>query len=90
MTIQNLPRDVRFRPENIILVGVITGPHEPSHTVNSYLTPLIIELQKAWTSVFSLATHLGIVITVKLALSCVARDIPASRKCLDFWDMVLH
>lgn len=53
LTIQNLPRKVRFKPKNIILVGVIPGPHEPSRTVNSYLTPLVIELQKAWTSGFS-------------------------------------
>lgn len=41
----------------------------------------MIELQKAWTSGFSLATHLGI---VKLALSCVACDIPASCKMSGF------
>ena len=84
LTIQNLPRDVRFKPENIVLVGVLPGPHEPSGTVNSYLTPLVIELQKAWASGFSLPTHLGIDITVKLALSCVACDIPASRKVSGF------
>ena len=84
MTIQNLPRDVRFKPENIIIVGIIPGPREPSRTVNSYLTPLVLELQKTWISGFSLPTHLGIDITVKLALSCVACDILASRKVSGF------
>lgn len=84
LTVQNLPRDVRFKPENIILVGVIPGPHEPSRTVNSYITPLVVELQKAWTSCFSIPTQLGINITVQLALSCVACDIPASRKVSGF------
>ena len=84
LTIQNLPRNVRFKPENVILVGVLPGPREPRRTVNSYLTPLVIELQKAWNSGFSLPTCLGVEITVKLALSCVACDIPASRKVSGF------
>ena len=88
LTIQNLPRDVRFKPENVILVGVLPGPREPRRTVNSYLTPLVIELQKAWNSGFSLPTCLGVEITVKLALSCVACDIPA--KFLDSWDILPH
>ena len=29
-TINNLPREVRFLPENIMVVGIIPGPHEPS------------------------------------------------------------
>ena len=47
LSIQNLPRDVCFRPENIILVGVLPGPKEPKKTINSYLTPLVVELQEA-------------------------------------------
>ena len=33
LVIQNLPRAVRFKPENIIIVGTIPGPHEPKLTV---------------------------------------------------------
>ena len=75
---------MRFKAENIILVGIMPGPHEPSYTINSYLTPLVLELQKAWTSGFNVATPLGIRVTVRLALSCVACDIPASRKVSRF------
>ena len=29
IAIQNLPREERYTPENVLLVGVIPGPHEP-------------------------------------------------------------
>ena len=36
----NLPRAERFKSENILLVGVIPGPHEPELTINTFLKPL--------------------------------------------------
>lgn len=39
IAIQNLPRNERYSSDNIILVGVIPGPHEPSKTMNGYLAP---------------------------------------------------
>lgn len=44
LTIMNLPRTVRYNQENVILVGLIPGPHEPSHDINTYLSPLVNEL----------------------------------------------
>ena len=37
----NLPRLVRFKRENIIIVGLIPGPSEPPGTINTYLSPLV-------------------------------------------------
>ena len=38
LVIQNLPRRLRFKPENIIIVGTIPGPREPScDELNPYL-----------------------------------------------------
>jgi len=79
LSIQNLPRDVRYRPENIILVGVLPGPKEPKKTINSYLTPLVTELQEAWEQGFNVMSPQGTSLLVKLTLSCVTCDIPASR-----------
>lgn len=31
LTVMNLPRHLRYKRQNIILVGIIPGPHEPSH-----------------------------------------------------------
>ena len=40
LTVMNLPRRVRFRQENVLLIGLIPGPREPKHDVNSILAPL--------------------------------------------------
>lgn len=47
----NLPRHVCFKRENILLVGLLTGPLEPTHNTNSYLKPLVAELGASWEGV---------------------------------------
>lgn len=84
MTVQNLPRNIRHKPENVILVGIMPGPKEASHNINSYLGPLVLELQQAWTEGFTVMSPHQIPVKVRLALSCIACDIPASRKVSGF------
>ena len=48
LVILNLPRSMRFKKENIILVGLMPGPHEPSLHINTYLDPLVQELNILW------------------------------------------
>ena len=84
MSIQNLPRHLRYKEENIILVDLIPGPSEPSLTINSYLTPLVQELKIAWETGFTVQTSSGSYITIRLVLTCVSCDIPASRKVCGF------
>lgn len=86
LTIQNLPRSERYKSQNVILVGVIPGPREPKLTTNSYLTPLVEELKEFWTGIALPVMIAGrkMNIFVRLALTCVARDIPASRKVCGF------
>ena len=44
VVIMNLPRTVRFKRQNVIVVGII-GPTEPDHDeLNNYLEPLVTEL----------------------------------------------
>lgn len=80
LTIQNLPRDQHYKPENILLVGVIPGPKEPKLTINSYITPLILEFREAWERGLQVIMKNNVSVCVKLALSCITCDIPASRK----------
>ena len=48
LSIVNLPRQERFRKENIILLGLIPSmEHEPS-CVNSFLYPIVEEFKKLW------------------------------------------
>ena len=82
LTIQNLPHNEHYKTENIILVGVIPGPTEPEKIINSYLKPLIYELNHAW--LHGVSSNDCIPINVKVALSCVTCDIPASRKVCGF------
>ena len=78
LVIMNLPRNERFKVENVILVGVIPGPHEPSGSINSYLSPLVDELLLLWEG-----CHVDSEI-VKVVLLCVASDLPAARKVSRF------
>ena len=47
MTIMNLPRNLRNKPENILLVGILPGPSEPSN-INGFLKPLVNKLNEFW------------------------------------------
>ena len=74
---------MRYRMENIIIVGIIPGPKEPKKHMNSFLSSLVCELQEAWETGFPVTVH-GCSINIKVALSCVACDIPATKKICGF------
>ena len=61
MSVLNLPRECRFKQENTILVGLIPGPHEPSHDINTFLKPLVEDLLKFWN---------GVIVLKKSAVHC--------------------
>ena len=78
MAVLNFPRSLRYRRENMILVGVIPGPHEPSLHINSFLEPLVQDLLKLWQGI-EMQTSEGAQI-VRAAVLCNSSDIPATRK----------
>ena len=47
----NRPREERFKPENVIIVGIIPGPKEPKGDINSFLNPLVDVLIDFWDGV---------------------------------------
>jgi hypothetical protein len=78
----NLPPDIRYKPENMFLAGIIPGPNSPPLTaLNHYLTPLIDDLLDFWApGVRFSRTHLhpsGRL--VRCALVAVICDLPAAR-----------
>ena len=86
LTIMNLPRSERFKQKNVLIVGVIPPfEHEPE-SMNTFLTPLVDELQEFWNPRVRLYTYRSpwFRLNYKAALMCVACDIPASRKCCGF------
>ena len=76
----NLPRSERYKRENVMLVGLVEG--EPKHDMNSVLKPAVNELLTLWIgSWFSQGIRK---IFVRVALLCVACDVPAARKVARF------
>jgi hypothetical protein len=77
LSINNLPRHLRYKPSNIILLGIIPGPREP-HDLNPFIAPIIDEFKEL--------QH-GIDIDgflVQAILSCTSNDNPAARKLCGF------
>ena len=72
----NLPRELRFKRENVMLIGLIEG--EPKHDLNSILKPAVDELLQLWKGIWISMKF------VRVALICVACDIPAARKIAGF------
>ena len=50
--ILNLPHNLIYKDNNVVIVGVIPGPKEPKHDVNSYLGPLVTELLELYSGVW--------------------------------------
>ena len=74
-----------FRDQNVILAGLVPGPAEPPIHMNSYLDPLVEDLQKLWTNgIEVLPPDCAHSVNIKAALICSACDIPACRKVLGF------
>lgn len=80
LTIMNLPRRLRFRQENVMLIGLIPGPKEPKRDINPFLVPLVKELMEFLHGVEIYIKSLSKAVLVRCALLCIACDIPASRK----------
>ncbi len=83
MVVNNLPRNIRYLPENIILVAIIPGPHEPDVDHFHYvMEPLVDELKKLYEGVrMQINGTQRFVFAVLLLVSC---DAPALRKMLGF------
>ena len=48
----NLPREIRFKKENILTLGLLPGPNEVKlHKINHYLSPIVDELLEFWNGV---------------------------------------
>lgn len=78
IAIQNLPRHLRFKSENIGVGGIIPGPKEPLLMMNTYIQPIIDHLLQLWNGVEMEID--GKLVVVYAILSCISCDIPASHK----------
>ena len=76
-SISNLPRQLRYQMENVLLLAVIPGPKEPAQ-MSSILNLVVDELKELRLGANINGTF------VKVAIGCVACDIPAARKSVGF------
>ncbi|GAN05545.1 hypothetical protein MAM1_0094d05016 [Mucor ambiguus] len=78
--LQNLPANLRNKRENLILVGLMAGPHEPKpYPINNFLTPLVDELQLLLPGVEMQTRHHGMQL-VRACLTLIVADLPAAVK----------
>ena len=54
------------------------------HGINSFLAPIVEQLQELWKGVPILLNSMNIAVIVRLAVICIACDIPAAWKKHDF------
>ena len=88
--IMNLPRGICYKQENVILTGLIPGPQEPEHDINTFLEPFVDELLKFWDGIYLNVHSFTERKLVHCALLCIACDIPAGRKMCGFMGHCAH
>ena len=88
LVIMNLPREERFKEENMIIAGLIPGKKEPNcYQMDNILKILIQELNSLERhNLFTIKNESSqnISLFCKVRLLCVACDIPAARKVCGF------
>src|SRR5579859_6619441 len=48
----NLPREICFKRENLLILGILPGPYEVSlHKINHYLSPIVDDLMSLWVGI---------------------------------------
>jgi Transposase family tnp2. len=83
MACLNLPLEIRYKPENMYVAGIIPGPREPQLTdINHFLRPLIDQMVKSWNQGirFSRTALFPNGRLTRCAIASVVCDLPAARK----------
>ena len=87
MVCLNLPPHLRYRIENVFLVGIIPGPSSPSTSqINEVLKPLVQDLLAFWTTgiYFSRTFLYPRGRLIRCALVPLVCDLPAARQVAGF------
>ncbi|KAG1440783.1 hypothetical protein G6F56_011775 [Rhizopus delemar] len=87
LSVNNLPRHLRYKKENIILVCLTPGPKEPDTSqIHKYLQLMVDELNELYYGEFYKCTFKSpsVPVQIRAALFLVACDMPASRKVSGF------
>ena len=82
MVLINLPHEIRFREENVIIIGAIPGPKEPKGIMILFLKPPFDELLHLWNCVI-IKENYGETY-YEFALIGSSSDLLATRKLYGF------
>ena len=75
---------MRFKWENIIVVGVIPGLDKEPESLNEFLVPLVKEIKVLWNGVYLNSSSCCIPLRFRAAIGCICCDVPAARKICGF------
>src|SRR5271170_2023322 len=80
--IANLPRNIRFKRENMLVLGILPRPNEPNlHKINNYLSPIVDDLDSLWHGIrLNSTAEYSEEKTIRAALILVSCDVPTARK----------
>jgi len=92
MMVNNVPRQIRYKKENVIIVEIIPGPKEPKLTMKTFLKPLVDELKEFGQGCLLLAISilLNLCLLDRAAFICCVLDIPTTRKLGGFVGIQLN
>ncbi len=83
LVVLNLPRELRNKRENMILVCLLPGGIEGNHDLAILLKPMVDELQYLQRGVNMISAD-GKTVSVRAMLLLVSCDLPAGRKACGF------
>ena len=69
---------------------MIPGPNEPKQHVNTFLSPLVQDLQTLFSGItFQNPSAILGYTTLRATLACISCDLPATRKVCGFANLML-
>lgn len=84
LVLLNLPREERYKWENVIVAGIIPELSKEPKSLNTFLEPIIDELKAFWHGIRLQTSISKIPLVFRGALIFASADIPALRKLCGF------
>ena len=84
LVLLNLPRHLRFKWENVIVIGIVPSLDGEPKSLNEFLQPAVDELNALWKGVRLKSSLSSVSLKFRAALLCISADIPAARKLCGF------
>ena len=84
LVLLNLPREERFKWENVIVAGIIPEMAKEPKSLNTFLAPIVDELKALWKGVKLSTSHSSVPLKYRGALILASAETPAVRKLCGF------